>query len=88
MLYKRCAASGAKIEEFHRELKQLTGLEACQGRQACIQRNPIACALLVSNRLKQLADQSRQTVYQLKQGLLSQYLISQLKSPTIPLVFA
>ena len=33
-----------KIEEFHRELKQLTGVEACQCRQARIQRNHIACA--------------------------------------------
>ena len=73
---------------MHRELKQLTGLEACQCRKARIQRNHIACALLVGNRLKQLAYQSGQTVYQLKRGLLSQYLISQLKSPTIPIVFA
>ena len=28
MLYNRCVMSGAKIEEFHRELKQLTGVEA------------------------------------------------------------
>ena len=77
-----------KIEGFHRELKQLTGLEACQCRKARIQRNHIACALLVWTRLKQLAYQGGQTVYQLKQGLFSQYLISQLKSPAIPMVFA
>lgn len=77
-----------KIEEFHRELKQLTGLEACQCRKARIQRNHIACALLVWTRLKQLAYQGGQTVYALKQKLLSQYLISQLKSPAIPMVFA
>lgn len=34
-----------KIEEFHRELKQLTGVEAYQCRKARIQRNHIACAL-------------------------------------------
>lgn len=33
-----------KVEEFHREAKQLTGLEACQCRRARIQRNHIACA--------------------------------------------
>lgn len=44
-----------KIEEFHRELKQLTGVEACQCRKARIQRNHIACALLVWCRLKTLA---------------------------------
>jgi hypothetical protein len=36
-----------KIEEFHRELKQLTGIESCQCRKARIQRNHIACAILV-----------------------------------------
>jgi hypothetical protein len=47
-----------KIEEFHRELKQLTGVEACQCRKARIQRNHIGCALLVWTRLKALAYQS------------------------------
>src|SRR3954453_2107948 len=39
-----------KIEEFHREAKQLTGIEACQCRTGRIQRNHIACALLVWTR--------------------------------------
>ncbi|NEP85199.1 MAG: transposase, partial [Okeania sp. SIO3B3] len=41
-----------KIEEFHREIKQLTGLEECQCRRARIQKNHIACAMLVWNYLK------------------------------------
>jgi hypothetical protein len=64
-----------KVEEFHRELKQLTGVEACQCRKARIQRNHIACALLVWSRLKVLAYQAGQTVYQIKHGMLSDYLI-------------
>jgi hypothetical protein len=32
-----------KIEQFPREVKQLTGIEYCQCRQAIIQINPIAC---------------------------------------------
>ena len=28
-----------KVEEFHRELKQLTGVESCQCRKGRIQRN-------------------------------------------------
>ena len=44
-----------KIEESHREVKQLTGVEACQCRKARIQRNHIACALLVWSRLKTIA---------------------------------
>ena len=33
-----------KIEQFHREGKQVTGLEHCQCRKARIQRNHIGCA--------------------------------------------
>jgi len=33
-----------KIEQFHREGKQVTGLERCQCRIARIQRNHITCA--------------------------------------------
>jgi len=74
-----------KIEEFHRELKQLTGVESCQCRKARIQRNHISCAMLVWLRLKDLAYKTGKTVYQLKQGLLSNYLIEQLKYPSIPM---
>lgn len=72
-----------KIEEFHRELKQLTGLESCQCRKARIQRNHICCAILVWLRLKDQALKIGLTAYQLKHGLLSNYLIQQLKRPTI-----
>ena len=77
-----------KIEEFHREAKQLTGLEDCQCRKARIQRNHIACSLLVWVRLKTLAYQTSQTVYQLKHGLLHDYLVHQLKNPAIKMVLA
>jgi hypothetical protein len=36
-----------KIEQRHREGKQLIGLEGGQGRKARMQRNHIACAFLV-----------------------------------------
>ncbi|NER79883.1 MAG: transposase [Leptolyngbya sp. SIO1D8] len=77
-----------KIEEFHRELKQLTGVEACQCRKGRIQRNHIACALLVWTRLKTIAYQSGHTIYQVKHGMLSNYLIEQLKRPTVEMVLA
>ena len=64
-----------EIEQFHRELKQLTGVESCQCRLARIQRNHINCAMLVGIKLKDLAYKTGQTVYQLKYGLLSNYLI-------------
>jgi hypothetical protein len=77
-----------KIEQFHRETKQLTGLEGCQCRKARIVRNHIACAILVWVRLKQVACETQQTVYQVKHGLLSDYLRQQLRSPTITMLLA
>ena len=77
-----------KIEEFHREAKQLTGIERCQCRSGRIQRNHIACALLVWSRLKNLAYQSGRTIYQIKHGLLHDYLVQQLKYPTVRMVLA
>ena len=77
-----------KIEEFHREAKQLTGIEGCQCRAGRIQRNHIACALLVWSRLKDLAYQSGRTIYRIKHGLLQDYLIQQLKNPSVQMVLA
>ena len=77
-----------KVEQFHRETKQLTGLEGCQCRKARIVRNHIACAILVWVRLKQVANETRQSVYHLKHDLLSDYLCQQLKSPAIQMTFA
>jgi hypothetical protein len=77
-----------KIEQFHRETKQTTGIEGCQCRLARIQRNHIACAILVWVRLKHLAQETASTIYQLKQGLLDDYLRAQLRSPTIRMQFA
>lgn len=84
---KACAVRW-KIEESHRELKQLTGIESCQCRKARIQRNHIACALLVWLRLKDLAYRTERTIYQIKRGLLHDYLVQQLKNPSIPMVLA
>ena len=76
------------IEQFYREVKQLTGIEECQCRREQIQRNPIACILLVWTGLRQKAYSLGQTVYQLKQGLLKNYLINELRSPIISMSFA
>jgi hypothetical protein len=77
-----------RIEQLHREAKQVTGLESCQCRKARIQRNHIACAFLVWLRLKDMAYQSKRTVYQIKSGLVSEYLIQQLQSPMLRMVLA
>jgi hypothetical protein len=77
-----------KIEQFHRETKQVTGIEGCQCRKARIVRNHIGCAILVWVRLKQVAYDAHTTIYQVKHGLLSDYLRQQLTSPTIKMVLA
>jgi len=74
------------IEEFHRTLKQLRGIESCPCRKARIPRNHVAYALLVWVRLKSLADKTGQTIYQIKHKLLSNYLIEQLKRPDVSML--
>jgi len=71
------------VERFHREIKQLTGIEKCQCRRQRIQRNHIACAMHVWVRLKKLAYETKQTVYQIKQNLLSNYLKMELQNPRV-----
>jgi len=86
---QKARAVRLRIEQLHREAKQLTGIEGCQPRKGRIQRNHIACSLLVWNRLKDLAYQGGRTVYRIKYGLLHDYLVQQLKrSPTVEMVLA
>jgi hypothetical protein len=72
-----------KIEEFHREIKQLTGIEKCQCRQAIIQKNHIACSLLVWNFLKKTARKIGHNVYQIKTKWLSDCLAKELENPSL-----
>jgi hypothetical protein len=55
-----------KIEHFHRELKQVTGVEKCQCRKARIKRDHIACTVLVWVRLTAIARKSGNTTTRLK----------------------
>lgn len=75
-----------KIEQLHRDAKQLTGLEKCQCRAERIQRNHILCAWLVWLNLAKQARNKAVSLYTLKHNLLSSYLSSQLHNPS--LVFA
>jgi hypothetical protein len=77
-----------KVEQFHRETKQLTGIEGNQCRKARIVRNHIGCAILVWVRLKQVAVETHRSVYQVKHGMLSDYLRQQLKSPSVQMHLA
>jgi hypothetical protein len=75
-----------KIEQFHREAKQVTGLEACQCRLSRSLRNHIACSFLVWAQLKRLATRLDSNIYKLKFSLLDGYMKQQLKNPSIPMI--
>ena len=72
-----------KIEQFHRELKQLTGVEKCQCRKARSQRNHIACAVLVWIRMTAIARKAFTNIYSLKKGMLTHYMRQELRSPSV-----
>jgi len=68
--------------------KQVTGWERCPCRKARIQRQPIGGAVLVGGRLKALAAQPGRTGYPRKHGLLDDYLMQQLRNPSLRMVLA
>lgn len=76
-----------KIEQFHRELKQITGIERCQCRKSRIQRNHIACAMLVWTRLTDVARKLGQTIYRVKHSMLDDYLCRELRNPAVRMAF-
>lgn len=71
------------VEVFHRELKQVTGIESCQCRLGRSQRNHIGCTLLVWVRMSAMAKTLGKSIYSLKFGLLGEYMRAQLANPTI-----
>jgi hypothetical protein len=77
-----------KIEQFHREVKQVTGLEMCQCRLQRSQRNHIGCAILVWTRLKHVAEETGKSIYQLKHDWLDDYMCKFLRDPSIQMAFA
>jgi hypothetical protein len=77
-----------KIEQFHREAKQLTGIERCQCRKARSQRNHIASAILVWIRLADIARRTSRTLYRPKHDMLDDFLRRELRNPSVPMRFA
>ena len=71
------------IEQLHRELKQLTGIERCQCRKQRAQRNHIACCYHAWFSLKVVANKLGKTIYQVKHNLFSDYLRNELRNPRI-----
>jgi hypothetical protein len=72
-----------QVEEFHRELKQLTGSEKCQCRKARSQRNHLACCYHAWISLKVQAKALDKTIYRVRTDLFSDYLRAELQNPTI-----
>ena len=72
------------IEQLHRELKQLTGIERCQCRKQRAQRNHFACCYHAWFSLKVVAKKLGKTLYQVKHDLWSDYLRNELRNPRIP----
>jgi hypothetical protein len=70
-----------KIEEFHRELKQLTGIERCQARKNRSQRNHIVMCMLAWLQLKVTAWATNRTVYEVKQDPLKAFVAEQWRHP-------
>ena len=62
-----------KIEQFHREVKQLTGVAKCQARIGRKQRNHICIAFVVWHQLNVLANQMKTTMYEVKHIPLREY---------------
>jgi hypothetical protein len=77
-----------KIEQFHRELKQLTGLESCQCRKAIQQKNHIGCSMLVWAKLKNLAYPTGETAYKLCHAQFDHWLTQLLLKPSLPMTLA
>jgi hypothetical protein len=72
-----------QVEEFHRELKQLTGSEKCQCRKARSQRNHLACCYHAWLSLKVQAKALEKTMYRVRTDLFSDYLRNELQKPTV-----
>lgn len=71
------------VECFHREIKQLTGIEKCQCQSERAQRNHIACCYHAWLALKVYAAKLKTTLYRAQHTLLSAYLMAELKQPQI-----
>jgi hypothetical protein len=68
---------------LHYEEKQTTGIECSPAQLHRSQRNHICSAILVWIRLKQAAFAQNTTLYAIKEGLLRDYLVKELRSPQI-----
>ena len=79
------AARRWRVEEYHRGLKQVTGVEMCQARTGRSQRTHIFCSILSFLALEKKRLEEGITWYEAKRKIISDALFSYLASPMIPL---
>lgn len=84
---KTVAARRWKIEEYHRGLKQTTGIEKCQARNQRSQRTHIFCSILSFVALEVNRLQKNISWYQAKQHIIQHAMRQYMLNPTISLDF-
>jgi hypothetical protein len=72
-----------KVEQFHREIKQTTGIEKCQCRKYKSQKNHINCCIIAWLYLQKQAKKLKQTTYQIKDSIYQKYLKLEMAKPTL-----
>jgi len=77
-----------KIEEYHRGLKQCTGIERCQSRIPRSQRTHIFCSIMAFVSLEKLRLERAISWYEAKRQIIHEAISNYLQAPTIPLAFA
>jgi len=78
---RKASAIRWKIEEFHRELKQTTGIEHCQARKQRSQRNHISLCIQAWMIMKAAARAANITIYEQKNKPLRDYVTDQWRRP-------
>jgi SRSO17 transposase len=84
---KTVAAQRWKIEEYHRGLKQTTGIEKCQARTQRSQRNHIFCSIISFVALEVQRMKKNISWYQAKQQIIQQAMRQYMLKPSISLEF-
>ena len=83
---QQASATRWKIEQLHREEKQLTGIEKCQARINRSQRNHICLAMLAWSVHTQAAHAAGKTIYQQKLSPLQRFVVNQWRNPATTFV--
>lgn len=84
---KTVAAQRWKIEEYHRGLKQTTGIEKCQARTQRSQRNHIFCSIISFVALEVQRMKKNISWYQAKQSIIQHAMRQYMLKPTFSLEF-